>query len=53
METLKRIWRYLTNLEWTEKRQAVCVFCDRRNLQNIRYEASNARRPLQSPGEAS
>ncbi|KAM0446071.1 hypothetical protein ACHAO4_009516 [Trichoderma viride] len=38
METLRRIFHYLTHLEWTERRQHVCVFCDRKNFANIVYE---------------
>lgn len=40
METLRRIFHYLTHLEWTERRQHVCVFCDRKNFANIVYEVS-------------
>lgn len=38
METLRKIFRYLANLEWTERKQHDCIFCDRKKLQNTVYE---------------
>ncbi|PNP43670.1 hypothetical protein TGAMA5MH_04642 [Trichoderma gamsii] len=38
METLRRIFHYLTHLEWTEQKQHVCIFCDRKNFAEIVYE---------------
>ncbi|PHH75855.1 hypothetical protein CDD80_2020 [Ophiocordyceps camponoti-rufipedis] len=38
METIKRILHYLANLEWSERRQDICIFCDRRNFAAIVYE---------------
>ena len=35
METIVAIWRYLSNLEWTEKVQTNCVFCDHDQLRLI------------------
>ncbi len=36
--TVKRTWHYLANLEWTERPQPVCIFCDSRNLRRIVYD---------------
>ncbi|KAM0518969.1 hypothetical protein ACHAPE_003960 [Trichoderma viride] len=38
METLRRIFHYLTHLEWTERKQHVCIFCDRKNFAEIIHE---------------
>ncbi|KAL6899988.1 HIT-like domain-containing protein [Trichoderma evansii] len=38
METARRIFHYLCNLEWTEKKQHKCIFCDRKNFASIVYE---------------
>ncbi|GAW23047.1 hypothetical protein ANO14919_125950 [Xylariales sp. No.14919] len=38
METIRRVFRYVANLEWTEKVQRTCIFCDRANFANIVYE---------------
>ncbi|KAI1631777.1 hypothetical protein F4809DRAFT_646082 [Biscogniauxia mediterranea] len=38
MERIKRIVRYLLDLEWTERVQDYCIFCDRANLGGIAYE---------------
>ena len=38
METFRKIFRYLANLEWTEKKQHYCIFCDRENLRSVVYE---------------
>ncbi|KAK5997651.1 hypothetical protein PT974_00006 [Cladobotryum mycophilum] len=38
MQTIKRIVHYLSNLEWTERSQEICVFCDRNNFASIVYE---------------
>ena len=38
---IRRVYRYLTNLEWTEKIQHTCIFCDRSKLVKIVYEVSN------------
>lgn len=35
-----RIGRYIAGLEWTEKKQEICHFCDRDNFRNIVYEVS-------------
>lgn len=33
--TLRRVWRYLANLQWAEKPQPVCVFCQHKNLRIV------------------
>ncbi|KAI0909617.1 hypothetical protein F4824DRAFT_67971 [Ustulina deusta] len=38
MEAIRRWFRYLANLEWTERVQHACTFCDRSNFINIVYE---------------
>ncbi|KAK0702252.1 hypothetical protein B0H67DRAFT_500629 [Lasiosphaeris hirsuta] len=38
MELLRRAFHYLANLEWTERVQKTCVFCDRANFASIVYE---------------
>ena len=38
METLRKIIHYLANLEWTEKKQHYCIFCDRERLKSVVYE---------------
>ena len=38
MESLRKILHYLANLEWTEKKQHDCVFCDREKLRNVIHE---------------
>lgn len=38
MDAARKIFRYLANLEWTEKIQKNCILCDRQNFQNIVYE---------------
>ncbi|KAI1132136.1 hypothetical protein F5Y10DRAFT_231618 [Nemania abortiva] len=38
MENIRRFFHYLANLEWTERRQHVCKFCDRTNFASIVYE---------------
>ncbi|KAI0429960.1 hypothetical protein F5Y09DRAFT_308985 [Xylaria sp. FL1042] len=38
METIRRIFCYLANLEWTERVQHACIFCDRSNFAKIVYE---------------
>ncbi|KAI0854593.1 hypothetical protein F4860DRAFT_508115 [Xylaria cubensis] len=38
MENVKRFFHYLTNLEWTERIQHECIFCDRANFGSIVYE---------------
>ncbi|KAI1504303.1 hypothetical protein F5X99DRAFT_371716 [Biscogniauxia marginata] len=38
MEQIKRFFHYLLNLEWTEKVQHNCIFCDRANFSGIAYE---------------
>ncbi|KAI0527753.1 hypothetical protein F5B22DRAFT_582188 [Xylaria bambusicola] len=35
---MKRIFNYLANLEWTERVQHACTFCDRSKLTKIVYE---------------
>ncbi|KAF2181132.1 histidine triad-like motif-containing protein [Zopfia rhizophila CBS 207.26] len=35
---LRKIVRYLAGLEWTEKKQDVCRFCDHQNFQKIVYQ---------------
>ncbi|KAG9252734.1 uncharacterized protein F5Z01DRAFT_224310 [Emericellopsis atlantica] len=35
METLFRAWSYLSNLEWTERAQSDCKFCDHSKLKPI------------------
>ncbi|KAI1740012.1 hypothetical protein F4680DRAFT_420935 [Xylaria scruposa] len=38
MENIKQFFRYLTNLEWQERIQHECIFCDRANFASIVYE---------------
>ncbi|CAI7597073.1 unnamed protein product [Penicillium bialowiezense] len=38
MEWIGRTWTYLTTLEWTERVQHNCRFCDRSNFASIAYE---------------
>ncbi|KAI2625148.1 hypothetical protein GGS21DRAFT_309685 [Xylaria nigripes] len=38
MEKLGGIFHYLANLEWTERVQHTCIFCDRANFAEIAYE---------------
>ncbi|KAI1364201.1 hypothetical protein F5Y08DRAFT_307349 [Xylaria arbuscula] len=38
METIRRVFNYLANLEWTERVQHTCIFCDRSKLVTIVYE---------------
>lgn len=38
MRTIKRIFHYLAHLEWTERVQHTCIFCNRENLVKIVYE---------------
>ena len=38
METVRKAIRYLAGLEWTEKRQRRCLFCDREGLRSVVYE---------------
>lgn len=38
MQRLWRIYQYLANLEWTERVQHECRFCDRNNLISVLYE---------------
>lgn len=42
METIRNILHYLAKLEWREKKQHDCIFCDRERLQNIVYEDDTA-----------
>lgn len=42
METLRKVFHYLANLEWTERKQHECIFCDREQLQNVVYEVCEA-----------
>jgi hypothetical protein len=37
---VRRLGLYLGNLEWTEKKQDVCRFCDVGNFDKILYQAS-------------
>jgi hypothetical protein len=37
-KSTRGVCRYLRGLEWTEKKQHDCVFCERRNLAKIVYE---------------
>ncbi|MCJ1426960.1 hypothetical protein MMC29_004863 [Sticta canariensis] len=41
METLRKVFHYLANLEWTERKQHACIFCDRERLQNVVYESED------------
>ena len=34
METIRNILHYLANLEWTERKQFACKFCDREKLKD-------------------
>ncbi|KAL7784323.1 HIT-like domain-containing protein [Trichoderma ceciliae] len=38
MQTIKQLVGYLSNLEWTERFQHICTFCDRANFASIVYE---------------
>ncbi|KAI1288697.1 hypothetical protein F5Y03DRAFT_80559 [Xylaria venustula] len=38
MEAIRRLFYYLANLEWTERVQHTCIFCDRSNFAKIVYE---------------
>ena len=38
MDTLRKTYDYLGHLEWTEKTQHTCLFCDSSNFKNIAYE---------------
>lgn len=38
MGRVKKTLRYLSNLEWTEKKQSRCIFCEPRELKNPLYE---------------
>ncbi|KAI0965033.1 hypothetical protein F4678DRAFT_453950 [Xylaria arbuscula] len=38
MEAIRRFLYYLANLEWTERVQHTCIFCDRSNFAKIVYE---------------
>jgi biotin synthase-like enzyme len=40
MEFMKQLWNYLTTLEWTERVQENCKFCDQSNFASIAYEVS-------------
>lgn len=35
---VRRVLRYLAGLEWTEKRQDECKFCDRSNFKIVVHE---------------
>ena len=50
MDTICRILRYLANLEWSEKKQDHCIFCDRDRLESIVYEVSIYQRDQEYPG---
>lgn len=38
MDTVWKTLYYLTNLEWREKKQLHCIFCDRDRLQSVVYQ---------------
>lgn len=38
MERAKKTLHYLSNLEWTEKKQDRCVFCEPGELKNPLFE---------------
>ncbi|KAH7080616.1 hypothetical protein BKA63DRAFT_248056 [Paraphoma chrysanthemicola] len=38
METFRRVLNYLARLEWKELKQHVCLFCDRKNFEEIVYD---------------
>ncbi|KAK3328046.1 hypothetical protein B0T19DRAFT_423535 [Cercophora scortea] len=38
LRTTMAVWHYLANLEWTEKVQHTCVFCNKANFKHIVYE---------------
>ncbi|KAI1174507.1 hypothetical protein F4777DRAFT_382359 [Nemania sp. FL0916] len=38
LRTIRRVFYYLSHLEWTERVQHTCIFCDRKNFRKIVYE---------------
>ncbi|KAI1164937.1 hypothetical protein F5B18DRAFT_218903 [Nemania serpens] len=38
LETMRRVLYYLANLQWTERVQHTCIFCNRKNFSKIVYE---------------
>lgn len=38
MDRLRRFLHYLAHLEWTERKQHDCIFCDRERLRDVVYE---------------
>lgn len=38
MESIRKILHYLANLEWTEKKQHDCIFCNRERLRDVIHE---------------
>ena len=43
MESIWKTWIYLTTLEWTERVQHNCKFCDQSNFASIVYEVRSKR----------
>ncbi|KAI0099797.1 hypothetical protein GGR51DRAFT_534423 [Nemania sp. FL0031] len=41
MEAVIRFIRYLWNLEWTERKQDKCIFCDPANLKPFIHQSDN------------
>lgn len=39
MDTVRNVAQYIWNLEWTEKIQHECLFCDRQNFRKAIFEA--------------
>lgn len=38
MDRLRQILHYLAHLEWTERKQHDCIFCNRERLRDVVYE---------------
>ncbi|KAI1195711.1 hypothetical protein F5X97DRAFT_326275 [Nemania serpens] len=38
LKIIRRLFHYLANLEWTERTQHTCIFCNRKNFSKIVYE---------------
>ncbi|EOD47057.1 putative histidine triad protein [Neofusicoccum parvum UCRNP2] len=38
VSVVRRVARYLAGLEWTEKRQDICKFCNPVNIRKISYQ---------------
>lgn len=45
MPRLRHFLHYLANLEWTERKQHDCIFCNRERLRDVVYEVLQTRTP--------